>query len=78
VSNLPIIKRVASRALQAGLDRPKCFYCHKPLRVKDGVCRNCGAPATPMDEPPTPEVAHKVREEIKHRPRKDSPAQFFK
>jgi hypothetical protein len=78
VSDLRIIKRVAARAIQAGLGRPKCFYCHHPLYVKGGKCKNCGAPATPIDEPPTPEEKRKVKDEIKHRPRRDSPAMFFK
>ena len=78
MSDLRIIKRVAARAITAGLDRPKCFYCHKPLYVKGGKCRNCGAPTTPIDEPPTPEEKRKVKDEIKRKPRRDSPAMFFK
>lgn len=78
MSDIHVIKRVAARAIQAGLDRPKCFYCHAPLRVKGGVCRNCGAPATPISDPPPPAEARKVRDEIKHRVRKDSPANFMK
>jgi predicted amidophosphoribosyltransferase len=78
ISRLDIIKRVASRALQAGMGRDKCFYCHAPLRVKGGVCRNCGAPATPIDDPPPPAEERKVRDEIKHKVRKDSPANFMK
>lgn len=78
MSDTLIIRRVTARAIQAGLDRPKCFYCHKPLFVRGGKCKNCGAPATPLDEPPTPAEARKVKDEIKHRPRRDSPAMFFK
>jgi hypothetical protein len=78
VSNLLIIKRVASRAIEAGLGRPKCFYCHQPLYVKGGKCKNCGAPATPIEDPPSPAEERKVRDEIKHKVRKDTPALFFK
>lgn len=77
MSDLHIIKRVATRAITAGLDRPKCFYCHKPLRTKGGLCKNCGAPRTPLEEPPPPAEERKVKEEIKNRKRYDSPASFF-
>lgn len=73
-----IIQRVASRAVEAGLDRPKCFYCHKPLYTKGGLCKNCGAPKTPLDEPPTPAEERKVKEQIKRERIYDSPASFFR
>jgi len=57
--------------------RPKCHYCHNPLYVKGGKCKNCGAPATPL-EPTKSAEGCKVRDEIKHRVRKDSPANFMK
>ena len=78
MSDLLIVKRVASRAIKAGLGRPKCYYCHQPLFVKGGRCRNCGAPPTPIEEPPSPAEERKVRDEIKHRPNRDTPAMFFK
>lgn len=78
MSNLLVIQRVAARAIQAGLGRDKCFYCHAPLYTKGGKCKNCGAPATPIQDPPSPAEEKKVRDDIKHKPRRDSPAQFFK
>lgn len=78
MSDLHIIKRVAARAVKAGLDRPKCFYCHAPLHTKGGICKNCGAPRTPIEEPPTPAEERKVKEELKKkRERYESPATFF-
>lgn len=78
MSDTLIIRRVTARALKEGIGRDKCFYCHQPLYTKGGMCKNCGAPATPVSEPPSPAEERKVRDEIKHKPRRDSPAQFFK
>lgn len=78
MSDSPIIKRVVARAVEAGLDRPKCFYCHHPLHTKGGKCKHCGAPRTPLDEPPTPTEERKVKDQIKRERNYDSPALFFK
>lgn len=76
VSNLLIIKRVAARAIEAGLGRPLCYYCHKPLYVRNSKCKNCGAPVTPLEGSKKQHSEPPVGKDKK--PKRISPAMFMR
>ena len=76
MSDILTIKRVVARYTEGSLARPKCRYCRHPLHTYKGHCKNCGAPAEPLEEEKPRRVEKDDKDYIKRNSPK-TPARFM-